>query len=517
MVEMMIRKAFIFTALLFCSELLSAQEVKPRIEALAADSAYMALLQADMQLKAQEDALAAQLDEARRALTDKGDVSESSRNGILQLERRFLDVSLLRTSYAGRIADIEQQWVLDNFEAEAKPVEVRRVVEESAVPVIPESEKRRNLVYNGYFAEKLSGDDYRALLRSQELELVAAAAAAEYRKNHADIVELKSAYAAEKDEKEAAAIYDRYKSLRHRNLQIADSLSATWSYIFDNKNYAYSYLLDVFDQDMVLVRTEDSLLEASHRIAAMNGRLASSELTDYYLRKRVVMDYELSVAEVLKLDAARDSLRNAAMQFSGVDYYLPKVEIVERNFLQYDTVAFSSTPRYTAKKPIPKCRVYSRGTIYRVLLGTFAAKRPVSTFRGTYPISYFVDKKGKWNYVAGGYATKVEADRDKRKLQERGFLHPEVVVWRDGKFHNVDAESEGQTATFRVEISGIEALTEEMKDVVATLAREGDLSRVGSGHFFIGPIANRAEADDLAAALRHLDSELMVKVTQVAE
>ncbi len=509
------RRSFLVAALLLLTGSLYGQTVEPRIAALAADSAYMALLQRDAELLKMEDSLSKTIAKLRRSLAENTGDKESLTAEILQLESSVFEVGNSRAALGRQIEAIEQEWVLANLEA-VQPSETE-VVDRGAVPVIPAAEQHRNLVYNDIFREKLGEADYEALVRAQELEPKVALYVEEFLVNYGDIVELKEAYAAVRDETEAAEIYESYSALRRSNMQLSDKLADAWNYIFDSKNYAYGYLLDLWNQDVVLARAEESLLSAAHDIAERNETLASMPLSDYYRRKRVVLDYELAIADYLNLGMARDSLSDAYMKLTAVDEYLPTVEIERRNFMTFDSIAFSSTPKYTAKNPIPKCRVYSSGTIYRVLLGTFSEQRPVSIFRGTSPLFYFIDDRGKWNYVAGGFATKVEADAAKQKLRERGFKRPEVVVWRDGEFHNLDVESEDRTAAFRVEIAGVEALTEEMKRTVSTLAGDSSLSRVGHDLFVVGPLSGRSEAEDLAAALRDVEPALTVKVTQIAE
>ena len=71
-----------------------------------------------------------------------------------------------------------------------------------------------------------------------------------------------------------------------------------------------------------------------------------------------------------------------AAQLESIDYRLPRVEVAERYFLDYDSVAFSSKPVYSYQNPIPECRVYANGTIYRILLGTFNTKARRRDFPG---------------------------------------------------------------------------------------------------------------------------------------
>ena len=70
-----------------------------------------------------------------------------------------------------------------------------------------------------------------------------------------------------------------------------------------------------------------------------------SELTDYLLQERALVDVETELAGALGLTAARDSLARAAAGLRIVDYRLPKLFIEERMFLEYEPDRVSSSRR----------------------------------------------------------------------------------------------------------------------------------------------------------------------------
>ena len=193
-----------------------------------------------------------------------------------------------------------------------------------------------------------------------------------------------------------------------------------------------------------------------------------------------------------------------------------EIEVAERYFLQYDSVIFTKTPKYSNQNPIPECKVYEHGTIYRILLGTFNTKRAVSTFRGAYPLSYLVNDEDKWCYYTGGFATREEADSVQVVLKKHGFLRPEVVVWNDGVYRNLDREDETPVA-YRVEISGADDLPDAVRQVIAEQAGGRELSRVGQQLFIIGTFDDRAVAEQLVQAIGQADPSLEIKVAEASE
>lgn len=518
MVEMMIRKIYI----LLCATLLTAASlrsqqlvVEPRIVGLEQNAEYMSLLREDAQLQAMEASTVSSVENVRRLLRENPTERQRYSQEILQFENKIFEIRNAKGRLIDRINAIEQEWVLANLNGTGpKPVVATT---EPPVAVIPDSLKVRNLIDNLYFHRELPAADYAALRKAQQLEMQAVDYVNRYVANHVTSSDLAAAYAAAQTEGQALDIQGRYTTIQGLNRVLSDSLSETWNYIFDNKSYAYGYLLDKLGKDEILTREEENLAKVAQQLATLRDQTASDVVVDYFLRKRVLVDYETSVADVLGLDAARDSLRGVAKQLTTVDFRLPKVELAERNFLDYDSVAFSSVAKYSYKHPIPECRVYARGTIYRILLGTFNTKRAAETFRGAYPLSYLINDENKWCYYAGGYATKAEAERAQKQLKAHGFARPEIVQWTDGVSRNITREPEAQSESFRVEITGAEVLPDAVKNVIAEAAHGAELSRVGQQLFVVGAFEDKAVADRVAAAIQQADSALEIKVVRITE
>ena len=503
MTQAMFRKVFIYAlgAAFLTAGALHAQQpkVEARIAGLEGNAEYMSLLREDAQLQ------------LREAPSRRQELSQE----ILQQESRIFEIRNAKGRLIDRINTIEQEWVLANLNGAAQ--QPAGPVAADPAATVPDSLKVRNLVDNLYFREHLPAGDYEALRNAQRLEMRAVDYVNRYFANHGTLSELAESYAAVQTEAEAIEIYERYKTLQGMNGVLADSLAATWNYIFDNKNYAYGYLLDKMGKEDILAREEEELSEAARQLSALQGETASDAVADYLLRKRVIVDYEASVAGVLGLDAARDSLKGVAAQLKAIDYRLPRVDVAERYFLDYDSVAFSSTPKYSYQHPIPECKVYANGTIYRILLGTYNTKRAAATFRGAYPLFYLVNDAGKWCYYTGGFATLDEAEAAQALLKKRGFVRPEIVVWTDGAYRNLSLDPDSQKLLYRVEITGTDALSDEVKQVIAAAAGGYELSRVGQQLFIVGSFDDRAVADRLADAIRQTDAALEIKVAEIAE
>jgi hypothetical protein len=128
--------------------------------------------------------------------------------------------------------------------------------------------------------------------------------------------------------------------------------------------------------------------------------------------------------------------------------------------------------------------------------------------KDVYPVSYS-DKthSGYYAYYVGGFRTEKEAQEGAARLKKIGFKEPIISVWVDGVYYPTVEEMRLSANLYSLEISGISALTNEMKAKVAGK----EIMRVGST-FVIGKFEDRAQADAAAAALKAINGKLTIEV-----
>lgn len=510
------KKIYLLVAMLMCAGVASAQkpDVESRIAGLENNAEYLSLLREESQLQIREDSIVNAAEGLRRQLRNDPENRQQYTNDILKLESAIFDLRNSKGRIIDRINTIEQDWVLANLNnpaARTTPAGEQKPAEKA-----DDKPKMRYLIDNLYFREHLTQDDYAELSSAQAMEFHAVDYVNTYFSNYQLTVGLAEAYESAATEAEATDLYDKLNALQSINRVLSDSLSTTWNYIFDNKNYAYSYLLDQLDKEDILVREEQQLADAARALSALRGEVESEAVADYFLRKKVLLDCETALAEVLGLAESCDSLKGVAAQLAAVDFRLPRIGVEKRVFIEYDTLVFSPKTQYTDAKPIPECRVYDRGTIYRVLLGTFSAKRPVSVFRGVYPLAYIIDAEGKWCYYAGGFATKAGAEAAQKALKARGFARPEIVVWNDGVYRNLSRDGDASVA-WRVEISGVESLSAAVKEAITETSGGAELSRVGQSLFVVGVFDDKTVADQVLTAVVQAEPGIEIKVAEIAK
>ncbi len=479
---------------------------------------YRALIEEDKRLQAQEDSLNNVMHGLRRQLREQPEERTHLASEILQMENRLFDVRNAKGRVVNRINALEQEWVLAQLNEPAASKEPDRPdpapQKERPARVIPD------LVRNDIFPELLPTEEYNSLLTAQRLEPKAEALAEAWLENYGSLTAAAESYRTTTNEEKGPELYDRCQELLQQSTALSDSLATVWDEIFNNKSYTYGYLLDRLNDETLLGEGEELFIGAMRQLADVQGKVASEYVADYFLRKQALLQYEIAIARRLELETSRDSLVGVKAQLETVEFRKPKVELRERTIFDYEPVVFPEIQKYNSRSPIPPCRVYERGTIYRILLGTFSGKRSVSTFRGAYPISYLIDEQRKVNYYAGGYATMEEAMRAVDQLKERGFLDPQVVVWVDGEISNLSKPSMEQPLSepqtlYRVEIMD-KRLSDEVREAIEST--EGiTLSKAGPQHFIAGPFRLRDQAEALATKIAQLDGEMEIKVTEMAQ
>lgn len=496
-------------ALLIACPLFAADPTPAGLPELHRDPEYAALYREEEQLRQRIGELQEEIAELRRDLRENPQARETRTQEILARESEMLARQTARTRTAARLRALEQQWLA------LHPDGIPADTEEGTLGAqVPEARQQRSLVRNEIFREYLPAQDREALCLAQEREREALARFERLRENYRQSNRIKAAYDTVRTEEEATRLLEEYRTVTARGETLRDSLTEIWNGIYDDKTYAYDYLLDRWGNEGLIAREEKALDELRRRLAEAEAAGLRAGTADYRHRRLHLLEYELSVAEAAGLTQAADSLRDVAESFGREEYRFPTPVFRERYFLDYAPIEFSATERYSAKNPVPPCPVHARGVIYRILLGEYRYRQDPSIFRNTRPLYLLPTDEGRYRYFAGGFASKEEALAAQERLRAHGFRNPEIVVWYDGAYTNLSRTPEA-AAAFRIEISGEESLPERVRQTLLREAPECELSRAGD-LFVAGRFDDRTTAERVAAALREAAPQLQIKVTETA-
>lgn len=501
---------YFLSALFFAAESL-AQQPGVRIPGLEKNETYMEYLRDDARLQERIDSLMAESASVRRSFRDDPENRETYKEQILKLEERLFALRSEKGGLVDRINAIEQEWILRSLNAEPEAGEVRR---DDELPTYEDAPRVRNLIANACFRGELSPGDYAVLRDAQRRERTAADYIERFANNYALLIGMQTEYMELTDQGAADSLYACMAQIREENTRLDGVLQEEWSYILDNKSYAYSYLLDRYGREKSLQTETDRMTEAQRAAESERGRYASDAMTAYFLQKRALVDFERTMAREFSLQEALDSLTREANYLESVEFRLPQIETERRYLLDYQNVEFFSPAKYNARNPIPACKVYEHGTIYRIRLGRYRMKQEPSIFRGAWPLGFDRDEENRYCYYAGGYATAVEARLACEQLLKRGFRRPEMVRWVDGEREDVSAD-EAETEKFRVEIAGENGLSDAVRAAIRAVAPDKELARIGS-RYVVGSFSDRTVAEQLARAVRTTDGTLSAEVKEIS-
>lgn len=492
---------------------LSAQSIKPRIAGLESNKEYMSLLAKDARLNEKSDSLSVAVEALREKFVNESEQRKEFSAEILRLESEAFSVRSERNRLAQKINTIEQEWLVVNMNN--RPTQSVAQTEEE--PVVPtDTRKYADLTRNAYFPTLLSSADYATLRKAQRYESVAAQLLQAFEESHDRLGVLREEYVAADNESAADSLMTLFLNRQSECNMIADSLSATWSFVFDNKTYMYDLLFDKEGRQDMLQRAEANLFKMRQSIEREQGVYMCDAPMNYLFQKQCVVDYEIDVATMLGLHAAADSLSRVRGGLGALRYDFGMIDVKRRYFLDYVPLEFSTKYVYTSKNPLPECVVYENGEMYRIKLGEFAERQPLSKFRGLEPVSFLRSEDEGWVYYGGGYPSVEALEKHLQTVKKLGFRSADVAAWIDGTYAGSRAEiAELKSKSYTIEISGVESLSDGVRRVIAQMSEGNELSRVGKDTYLVTGFRSREAAEVVLKGITSADASLKVGIVEV--
>lgn len=420
---------------------------------------------------------------------------------ILDLEQQIFDIRTMRGDIIARINELEQEWVLAQMNA---PYEEERVTEEEPA-VLP---TYRNLVENYCMVNLLSAEDYAELCEAQAKDAVMDSLVERYITIYHRMNSVAENYRTVDNEADAEVLFVEFNTLKGDAEVEAQNIESNWNYVLDTKYYAYGYVLEHNRHYDLLDRSSAEFADMRRECAREEGYYASDALMHYALGRHTLRGFEYAFARAMGLEEAADSIAALQNEYREVEYRLEPLTLERRLFIDYQPITIGRTNFYRDTNPIPELKVYERGTIYRILLGKFRSKQPMTLFKGVQPLYITRNEDGYYLYYAGGFATRYEADEAQLFLKEKGFKSPEICRWQNGEMMNITALERDNDGSVGVPVSGmrymikisVDALSEEVREIIANEAPRQSISKEADG-FVLGTFDSRDEAEILVSLL----------------
>ncbi len=155
------------------------------------------------------------------------------------------------------------------------------------------------------------------------------------------------------------------------------------------------------------------------------------------------------------------------------------------------------------------------GLVYRVQLFVVNTRPEIKAFKGLRPVFENRTPTGKWLYTAGQFFRYSDAADALTKVKRAGFPTAMIVAYSQGKSITIrnarllEEKSEAR-ATFQVKIEGYPAgMPQPVLEIIRGNTDRDVAKKVLNGReiFFIGPFANRQQAEQIVTLLSGVGAE----------
>jgi hypothetical protein len=510
------KRAIYIAATLLASTLsaLAINTWQDPIDELNDNPEYVELQRSDRELVKREDSVALVMSEARdrfriyadsltsMGLTPSSEDFSAFSDRILELEQQIFDIRTMRGDIIARINELEQEWVLAQMNA---PIEepAEEPVEESVVMPL-----YRNLIDNHCLKDVLYAEDYAELCVAQAEDAAMDSLVDEYNAIYNRMMHVAERYRTTDNEEEANELFGEFAVLKRRAEAKAEEIESRWNHILDTKYYAYGYILERDRHYDLLDNSSVEFADMRRECSREAGNYATDALMHYALGRPTLRKFESDFARTMGLEEAADSIAALQREPREINYRLEPLHIERRLFIDFQPIAIGRTNFYKETNPIPDLKVYERGTIYRILLGEFRSKQPMTLFKGVQPLYITRNEEGNYLYYAGGFSSRREADEAQLFLKEKGFKSPEICRWQNGAMLNITTVERDNDGSVVVPVSGMrymikivaDTLSEELRTIISTEAPRQSVSKEADS-FVLGTFDNRDEVEILVSHL----------------
>lgn len=501
-----------------------ADSQEPDFPGLQGNERYMTLKETNTLLQQREDSIQNVIAKTREEFAQRNNTDSLTNeqidiftSQILNLEEQIFELRQQRGDVITELNNIEQEYILAHMFAPAPETET---TEESIEETIVAPVEQRMLIHNDIFRRSLTDEDYAELESAQREDEQMAALCNDFQSLYTKFENTTRDYMETTSESVADSLFSVYHSLKREIAILNDAIDSQWAHIIDTKYYAYGYILEKGFRYDLLDNSSEQFSEMQQRCAEKDGLYVSDAIMHYAIGHPTLLDFEIAVAEDLGLQQAADSLHSAKRDFVAPNYRQEMVELERRLFIDYETIIIGRTNYYTNSNPVPPLKVYERGTIYRILLGKFRSKQPMTLFKGVQPL-FITTEEDLYCYYAGGYATLKEAEEAQLFLREKGFKKPEICRWRDGEMINIDTLEEEDTdnttplvGSRYIVMLECDTIDEALRQTITATSPDKVISRRGA-QFAIGTFTDYAEATALLTALAEQHPDVSATIVEL--
>jgi hypothetical protein len=521
----MVRKIYTTLIILSLSAIAFVYADEPQFPGLRSNERYMALKKQNGALLEREDSIQLIINSTREEFNRKRSIDsiiisptdiEQFTSHILTLEEQIFELRQQRGDVITELNNIEQEYILAHMFS-SSPIE-------ESDNTVPSNNVIQNpiLIKNDIFRDNLSEVDYEELEAAQDEDDMMMELCNEYASLYNDLSNTSRLYMQTTSESVADSLFSVYNTLKTTASVLNEDIDRQWAHIIDTKYYAYGYILEKNNRYDLLDSSSAKFSEMQQRCANEDGIYNSDAVMHYAIGYPTLLDYEIAVAQEMGLTEALSALQSKQKSLVVPEYKYEIIDMQRRLFLDYAPIKVGKTNFYNNNNPVPELKVYERGTIYRILLGTFRTKQPMTLFKGIQPLYITQDENKEYSYYVGGFATLKEAEEAQLFLKDKDFKRPEICRWRDGEMINIDNLSKNEDDTENVAPVGsryvvildCSTISDALRETITSTSPDKSISRRGA-QFAIGTFTDHSEADLLLSTIEEKHPEITVSIEEL--
>lgn len=248
---------------------------------------------------------------------------------------------------------------------------------------------------------------------------------------------------------------------------------------------------------------EMALLEKQSRLMASNQAIQKREMD--FLSRGVIIPREEPVEEKPAEETNAGPLTVKLALYGKLPYMEVLEPVVKADYTFRTEGAFT----LVEEKEIPE------DLFYTLQLFLVAEKADSSAFKGISPIFERKTKTGKYNYTAGRFYSYREASAAFQEIKSRGLKDVTISAYNEGESISVKSarlleNKIVSTSTYQIRLTNYpEGIPQPVLEIIRK-STDKDIAMKpveGKNIYFVGPFANKTEAEAVVSALGDLAAE----------
>lgn len=459
----------------------------PADSGLAADTAYIALLEQEKILNRAADSIGTIIDEWRGKLSENPDKRDEYSIEILRMEGELFDIRNQIGIITTRTNLLEQEYLLKNMSDDNASI------------------NNESLKSEDFFASNLTQAELDALRDGKKADSIVTALGKRLDAAVSLQRDIFNSYREASDKEAADSLAVSFEKVTAEITSLNDSLRSFWEPVYSNQTYAFERLLDKINTPASLMESlnEQSRNLRSREAEAVN-KYSAPAFAMYDPQRRMLLRLGRLLADRLQMPYKADSCANELAKKESEKYRYAILRLPELTFVNFAPLKIGGTGVVSETNPPKELVVPSRGPLYKIeLLTSDEELTNYTRLRKVNPVEYREIAGDKFVYYAGSYRTRAQAKSDYDRVRRLG-ISAKIAAWNNGvpvDENGVEIEEIPVGDIYRVEVYSMDDTT---RDIIKEIAPDKDLMSLeidGETVISVGPFEEYEKAKFLAKSL----------------